>query len=322
MRLFALEATRAFGDKIAASLGVSVDPHEERVFEDGEHKARPLVVVRGQDCYVVQSLHAGPEASAAEKLVRLLFFVGALRQSGAGRVTAVIPYLAYARKDRRTKPGDPVTSRYIAQLIEAMGVDAIVTLEVHNVVALENAFRIRTEHLNPYVLFAEEVRKHMSGERLVVASPDPGGVKRAQLFGEALERYLHREVGFAYLEKRRSAGVVSGSFLAGHVNGATVVILDDLVSTGGTLVRAAESLRSAGASRIMALAAHGLFIDGAAALFRTPAIDRIVVTDAVPNFRLDAAARARVYYVPAAPLFADAIRRLHEDRSMTSLVEG
>lgn len=322
MRLFALEATRAFGEQVAASLEIQLDQHEERTFEDGEHKARPLVLVRGQDCYVVQSLHAGPEASAADKLIRLLFFAGALRQSGAARVTAVVPYLAYARKDRRTKPGDPVSSRYIAQLMEASGIDRLVTLETHNVVALENAFRVPVEHLTPYAPFADRASALAGGARLVVASPDPGGVKRAQLFRETLERRLDCGIGFALLEKRRSQGVVSGSLLAGDVDGATVIVLDDLISTGGTLVRASEALKAAGAEHVFAFAAHGLFIEGAPQLFKPGAIDRLVVGDTVPPFRLSAEARGRTVFIETAPLFAEAISRLQADASMTSLLQG
>jgi len=122
-KVFALKASRAYGEMVAASMGVPLSTHEERSFEDGEHKARPLTSVRGRDVYVVQSLHGGPDDSPNDKLCRLLFFAGAVHDAGARRVTAVIPYLAYARKDRRTKSRDPVTTRYVAQLIEAVGRD-------------------------------------------------------------------------------------------------------------------------------------------------------------------------------------------------------
>jgi ribose-phosphate pyrophosphokinase len=144
MLIFALRATRELGAGISRALGVELAPHEEREFEDGEHKARPLMSVRGRDLYLVQSLYGGPEASPSDKLCRLLFFAGALRDAGAGRVTAVVPYLAYARKDRRTQLRDPITTRYVAQLIEAVGVDRVVVVDVHNLAAFENAFRCPT----------------------------------------------------------------------------------------------------------------------------------------------------------------------------------
>ena len=145
--LFGLEASRGFAADVARALGTPLAVHEERGFEDGEHKTRPLESVRGRDVYVVQSLYGDAAQTVNDKLVRLLFFVGALRDASAARVTAVVPYLAYARKDRKSKSRDPVTTRYVAQLFEAVGADRIVTLDVHNLAAYQNAFRCRTEHL-------------------------------------------------------------------------------------------------------------------------------------------------------------------------------
>ena len=321
MIFFALDASRTFGEAIAAELGVPLSPHEERTFEDGEHKSRPLVSVRGRDVYVIQSLHSGPVESANDKLCKLLFFAGALRESQAARITAVIPYLAYSRKDRQTKPRDPVTTRYMAQILEAAGIGMVVTLEVHNISAFQNAFRIGTVHLDTRSLFAEHVRKSAGGGPLVVASPDPGGVKRAQLFREALDRHLGRDVGFAFLEKRRTGGVVSGSLVAGEVRGASVLVLDDLVSTGHTMVRAAQAFLEQGASSVAAYAGHGLFVSGANEAMASPSLTRIVVTDTVPPFRLDPAVRQRVEVVSAAPLFARTIRCLHERSPLTELSE-
>jgi ribose-phosphate pyrophosphokinase len=310
MLLFALQATHDFGARVAAALATELAPHEEREFEDGEHKARPLVSVQGEHAVVVQSLHGGPAQSGDDKLCRLLFFAGALRDHGAARVTAVVPYLAYGRKDRRTKPGDPVTTRYLAQLMEAIGIDALVTLEAHNVAALQNAFRIPTLHLEVGEVFADRALALAGADPAVVVSPDPGGVKRAQLFRELLERRGARSFGAAYLEKRRSAGVVSGSLLAGDVKGATVLLIDDLISTGGTLQRAAETCLQQGARRVVAFAAHGLFNAGADAALAGGPIERVFITDTVPPFRLGAQALARVEVVSAAPQIAQAIRQL------------
>src|SRR5512143_2008741 len=115
LMLFTLESSRPFAEAIARALDIAVSVHEEREFEDGEHKTRPLVSVRGRDVYVVQSLHGDERQSVNDKLARLLFFIGALKDASAGRVTAVVPYLCYARKDRKSKPRDPVTTRYVAQ---------------------------------------------------------------------------------------------------------------------------------------------------------------------------------------------------------------
>jgi len=142
LMLFALDATRAYGEAIARELGITLSAHEEREFEDGEHKTRPLVNVRGRDVYVIQSLYADAKQSGNDKFVRLLFFLGALRDASACRLTAIVPYLAYARKDRKSKARDPVTTRYVATLFEAVGTDCVVTLDVHNLAAFQNAFSL------------------------------------------------------------------------------------------------------------------------------------------------------------------------------------
>ncbi len=320
LRLFALQATADFGRAVADSLGCKLAAHEERAFEDGEHKVRPIDQVGGDSVYVVQSLHSGPSESANDKLCRLLFFIGALKDAGAARVTAVVPYLCYARKDRRTKSSDPVTTRYIAEMFEAVGTDSIVTLEVHNPVAFENAFRCRTVTLTGTPLFVDYVRA-LKDDKFSVVSPDTGGAKRAELFREALEAVLGRPVAKAFADKHRSAGVVSGDLFVGDVAGATALVIDDLISTGGTLLRAARAARQAGARRVIALVTHGLFMAGSTDVLADPAIERLVVTDAVPAFRLPPGPlRDKIDILPAAPLLAEAIRRLHEGRSLADLL--
>jgi len=323
MRVFALNASRSFGERVASELGIPLSEHEEREFEDGEHKARPLVSVRGQDVYVIQSLHGGPEQSVNDKICRLLFFLGAMREGGAARITAVTPYLAYSRKDRQTKSRDPVTTRYMALLLEAVGIDGVMTLDVHNVVAFQNAFRCHTVHLDTRRLFAAHMRPLVAEDPVAVASPDPGGVKRAQLFREMFEPMLVRPIGSAFMEKRRSAGKVSGTLLVGDVAGATVLVIDDLISTGGTMLRAAEACLEQGAKEVYALAAHGLFVGDAAAVVADPRLMKIIITDTIPPFRLEQETiEKHVEIVSAAPLFAGAIRQIHEGGSIVDLLEG
>ena len=183
MRLFGRNASKEFAEGLGDRLGVWLASHEERDFEDGEFKARPLDSVRGEQVFVCQSLTSSNGQSANDALARLLFFCGALKDAGAEQVVALVPYLAYARKDRRTKPRDPVTTRYVAQVFEAVGVDAIVTVDVHNPAAFENSFRIGKENLEAAPLFAEHFAPLASVvERTVVLSPDAGGVKRARAF--------------------------------------------------------------------------------------------------------------------------------------------
>ena len=226
---------------------VELDAHEEREFEDGEHKARPLVSVRDRDVYVLQSLHSDAQQSVNDKLVRLLLFLGALKDASAARVTAVVPYLAYARKDRKSKPRDPVSTRYVAQLFEAVGVDCIVTLDVHNLAAFQNAFRCRCENLEANPLFVAHFAGRLADADVVVVAPDAGGIKRAEDFRRRLAAALGRPVPMAFAEKHRSSGIVSGEALVGDVSGRVAIIVDDLISGGTTAARAAQACRARGA---------------------------------------------------------------------------
>jgi ribose-phosphate pyrophosphokinase len=319
--IFALDATRDLGTAIASALGVDLAPHEERQFEDGEHKARPLTSIRGRDVYLVQSLHGGPDASPNDKLCRLLFFAGALRDAGAGRVTAVVPYLAYARKDRRTQTRDPITTRYVAQLIEAVGVDRVVTVDVHNLAAFENAFRSPTVHLEARPLFVAHLLPLLRDRRVAVVSPDAGGAKRAELLRESLASALRTEIPLGFLEKRRSWGVVRGQdTVVGSVEGRTVVIVDDLVSTGTTLAGAAAACRARDATMVYAVVTHGLFTGDAERVLAGAGFERLVITNTVPPFRLrPQAADAYLTVLDVAPLLAETIRRLHRDEPLEDL---
>jgi ribose-phosphate pyrophosphokinase len=321
--LFALDASRSYGERVAAALGITLSRHDEREFEDGEHKARSLENVRGRDVYVIHSLYGQPGMSANDKLIRLLFFIGALKDASAAQVTAVCPYLAYSRKDRRTKPRDPLGSRYVAQLFEAVGTDRMVTLDVHNLAAYQNAFRIPAEHLEARGLFVAWFAARLQDEAVVVVSPDAGGVKRADAFRASLARALGRPVGSAFMEKRRSEGVVSGEAVVGDIDGKTAIILDDLVSSGTTLARAAAACQALGAKRVFAAASHGVFAGAAAEVLADPALEKLLVADSIPPFRLPPAMLGRqVEVLDSAPLFAEAIRRLHSGGSLVELMGG
>jgi len=320
--LFALGSSRALGERVAGELGLALSPHEERRFEDDERKVRPLVGVRGKDCYVVSSLEGEAGDSGADKLVRLLFFIGALRDSGAARVTAIAPYLCYARKDRRTKPLDPVATRYVAQLFEGLGADRIVTIDAHNIAAFENAFRIESVALDAQALFARYFVHRLGAEPVAVVSPDLGGEKRAELFRQRLETILARPVAKGFMDKHRSMGEITGEIFAGDVAGCAVVILDDLISSGGTMARAARACRAHGATRIFLAATHGLFTRDAEAALREAPIDEIVVTDTVaPSEAVAQRLRGRLVTLGVETLLAEAIACLHSDGSIDELLE-
>lgn len=321
MRLFALKGTDRLGGAVAQALGAELDPHEERDFEDGEHKARPLVSVRGADVFILHSLAGEPGASANDKLVKLLLFIATCRENGAARVTAIAPYLAYARKDRQTKARDPVATRYVAQLFEVVGADCVVTLDVHNFVAFQNAFRCRTVHLDARRLLCPAILKLAGDLPAVIFSPDGGGVKRADLLRQSYEAETGREAGFGFMEKRRSRGVVSGDLFAGEVEGRAVFLVDDMISTGGTMLRAARACRERGARSVHALATHGLFGEGAEALFTGGAINSVVVTDSLSSAERMASGREdRLEIRSCAPLIAKAIRCLRGQGSLSELL--
>lgn len=319
--LFALEAGRAFGEEVARHFGIALGAHEEREFEDGEHKSRPVINVRNKDIFVIHSLYADTQQSVNDKLVRLLFFIGALRDASAARVTAMVPYLAYARKDAKTQTRDPVTTRYVAQLFEAAGTDRVVTMDVHNLAAFQNAFRIRTDHLEAAKLFEAHFAELLKAEsQITVVSPDIGGMKRAERFRQALSRDLNRELNTAFLEKARAKGVMRGGRVVGDVAG-TAIIIDDLISTGGTLLHAAAACRESGASRVYAAATHGIFVGNASKLLSGAELDGVVVTDTIPPFRFDPKLVCnRLTVLSAAPLFAEAIRRIHGGGSLVDLL--
>lgn len=285
--LFALHGSEDYAARVAQHLGLPLAAHEEREFEDGEHKSRALETVEGRQAVVFHGLHGDDRHSANDKLCRLLFFCAALKDAGARRVQVVAPYLCYARKDRRTKFQDPIITRYVAGLIESCGVDRLTTLEVHNVAAFDNAFRIPSRNLEAAALFAAHFAARLGAAEVVAVSPDAGGAKRAEQFRQELEARIGRPVGSAFMEKYRSDDRISGSLLVGEVRGKVAIVVDDLISTGGTLLRAGQACQAAGATRLFAAAAHGLFTGGTE-LLDSPVFERVVLCDSVPPFRLPA----------------------------------
>ena len=319
--LFALHESQALAAAIGTIVRLPLAPLEERSFEAGEFKLRPLVSVRDREVFVVQSLAGTAAAPVAPRLLRLLFLLLGLRDAGARRLTVLVPYLAFARKDRRTQPRDPVNSRYVAELLECTALARLVALDVHNLAAFDNAFRIPVDHLSALPLFAAHVAERCAGEPLAVVSPDVGGVKRVQLFRELLGARLGREVDLAFIEKRRALGRVSGGQVVGEVRGRSVIVLDDLCATGGTLIRAAAALRAAGASAVQVAFTHAPLPAGLAALAVASDIDSILLTDSVGEVEVPPGASARTTVLPVAPLLAEALTRLRDGRPLTPLLQ-
>lgn len=321
--LFAMNSTRELGEQIAQQIGVSLGEHEERDFEDGEHKTRPLCNVRNRDVFVISSLHGDHLQTANDKLCRLLFFLGAIRDAAAARVIALVPYLCYARKDRQTKPRDPVTTRYIAGLFESVGTDAVVTMDVHNLAAFQNSFRrTGTDHLQAVDAFVDHFAGAFPEQDFAVVSPDAGGMKRAALFRQALDRRTGREASGAMVEKHRSGGKVRGKMFVGDVEGKVVVLVDDLISSGGTLARAAVACQQRGAVSVHAAATHGLFVKDAERTLGESPLEQVAIADTVPPFRVsEEFRRQRLTVLPTAGLWARAVRAIHDGESLAESLE-
>jgi len=311
MRLFALDDTREWGLKLAARLGAPLASHEERSFEDGEFKIRSLESVRGETAFVCASLAAEPPLSPSDKLCRLAFLCGSLKDAGAARAIAVAPYLAFARKDKRTKPRDPVATRYVARMLEAVGVDGLITLDVHNPAAFENAFACPTENLEGAPVFAEHFAALAGGAaRVVVLSPDAGGIHRASSFAALLAERTGRAIDLAFIEKQRSEGRVSGELFAGDVRGADVIVFDDLIASATTIARAAAACAARGARSVHAAAAHGVLARGAVQTLDAAGLASLTLTDSVSGLRARCGGlRLDVQVLDSTASFARAIER-------------
>ncbi len=323
LALFALGANLDLAQRVGRLLHLELARHEERRFEDGEFKIRSLTNVRNKDVFVISSLYGEEETSVSDKLCRLLFFIGALKDASARNVTIVAPYLCFQRKERQTKPRDPIATRYLAQLLEAMGTDRVMTIDAHNLAAYQNAFRCDSEHLDAQALFARFFARLVGKEEVAVVSPDLGGEKRAELFRERLERILARPVAKAFMDKRRSEGKVTGDIFAGDVKGRIAIVLDDLISGGGTMARVAAACRKEGAQAVWCAATHGVFSPGAASVLEGAPIDRLVVTDSVPlpAYMKSDLLQRRLTVVSVANLVAQAIRCCHGGGSIAKLLE-
>jgi ribose-phosphate pyrophosphokinase len=321
--IFAPSESRALGLAASARSGLAVAALEEREYNGGEFKLRPLQPVRDRTVFLVQSLAETQKAPIALRLVRLLFLIHGLRDAGASRVIAVIPYLAYARKDRRTKSRDPVYTRYVAQQLEAAGADRVIALDVHNASSIDNAFRIPVDHLSALPMMAAHYVQHLPHGKLAVVSPDIGGIKRAQLFRELLERKTAKEVELVFIEKRRDGEVLSGGTIVGNPEGRAAIVLDDLCASGATLIKAATALRAAGAISVHATVTHTPREDGLAALAAADDIAQVVVTDSIgyPPKATALGRRGKVTILPCGELLGCAMARMVSGDTLDVLAE-
>ncbi|MCZ8131446.1 MAG: ribose-phosphate diphosphokinase [Steroidobacteraceae bacterium] len=320
--LFAVGPAEALAAAVAAAAGAELGRHELREFERGEHKLRPLTNVRARDVAIVHAVHGDLDgASVNDRLLQAWFFAAAVRDAGARSLTLAVPYLPYARKDRRTKSQDPLGARYVAQHFEATGADRILVVEPHALAAFENAFRIEALALPFAPLVAAAVAAEHADDadaRIVVVSPDVGGTKRAQQLRELLAARLHGEVGFAFVDKERSRGRVRGGELVGEAAGAHCLLVDDLVASGGTIAHAAAAVLAAGARRWSLAIAHALFLPGAIEMLVTSECHRVYLTDSVP-LESDVGRALPTRTLALAPYLGGALRAIWSGGSLAEL---
>lgn len=322
IKLFAPHPDIEYGKNIADILGLQLSELEERNYEGGEHKMRPLENVRGKHVFVIQSLYGDENYSINDKLCRLLFFIATLKEDCAAKVIVLTPYLCYSRKDRQTKPRDPVTTRYVAMLFESMGTDHFVTLDVHNLQAYQNAFRCYTDNLECHNIFAHYFFQKLPGDELAVLSPDEGGMKRADKFRQVLGELTGKPVSLCFREKFRNEGILSGEGLIGNVNNKTVIIYDDMISSGNTLIRAARSARENGAQKIFAVATHGIFSENAAETLNTDYLDEILITNSIHQYaNIKNILGDKLHVLETEGFIAKAIRNIYTGDSVNKLLE-
>lgn len=320
MQIFDLTPHQRLGRNIAQAAGRSLAPIEFRAFKGGQHKIRPKTSVRGEDVFVISCLHNTEDMSVNDHLIRMLFFIAACRDHGADRVTAVVPWLPYARKDRVTQARDPVNSRYVAQLFEAVGTEMLITVDVHNLAAFQNGFRCRTVNLDGVPLFATEVAKQAGDVPVTILSPDFGGVKRAELLRLAVEGLRNKPTDLAVVGKHRSADVIRGDLFAGEVTGHHVWILDDMIESGATMLHAVEECRKRGARAMHLMATHAFCNGPIVRRLLDPAISSLTVTDTVRTVTTPVQ-DARVRTLSVAPLIGRCLERIHNGQPISPVLD-
>jgi ribose-phosphate pyrophosphokinase len=306
-KVFSGNANPALASEICYELGCPVAAANVRHFSDGEVHLQIQENVRGADVFVVQ-----PTCTPVDRnLMELLLMMDALKRASAERITAVLPYYGYARQDRKDRPRMPISARLVASLIERAGADRILAVDLH-AAQIQGFFDVPVDHLfaAPVMVdYFDELR----GEDLTVVSPDAGGVERARAFGKRLGSPL------AIIDKRRSeVNVAEVMHIIGDVAGQHCLIVDDLIDTAGTLVKAAEALLEQGAKSVRACATHAVLSGPAVERIEQSAIEEVIVTNSIP-LREEADNCTRLKQLSVAPLLAKAIQSIHEDGSVSTL---
>ncbi len=299
-------ANRNLTDEVADYLGVKVSDMLVTKFSDGEVRVQINESIRGADVYVFQPL----SYPANQHIMELLLILDALKRSSAGRITAVIPYFAYSRQDRQDKPRTPVSARLLADLITVAGAQRVVTVDLHSP-QIQGFFDIPVDHLSALPVLYEYIKKNLILENPIVVSPDAGGVERARQLANRLG------CGIAIIYKRRpepnKAEVLD---VVGDIEGKEAIIIDDLIDTAGTMVAAANMLINRGAKRVLACATHGVLSGPAVERLTNSPIEQVIITNTIP---VEDKLFNKLKVVSVASLLGEAIKRIHEEESVSSL---
>ena len=308
LRLFAGSANMPLAEKISEYLGIELGNVKIEPFPDGELMIKLEEDVRGKDVFIIQSTCSPVNRSVME----LLIFIDCARRASAERITAVIPYFGYARQDRKDEGRTPITAKLVANLIATAGADRVLTMDLH-AAQIQGFFDIPVDNLLAEPVLSHHFMKE-NIEKLVVVSPDVGNVKRARVYSGRMNGEL------AIIDKRRVSGhEVEVGHIIGQVEGCTVLMVDDMISTAGTICQAAHVCKENGAERILVGTTHAVLCGPAIQRLRDAPIDEIIVTDTIPvsDEKLQDLEKGKVLSVSR--LMGEAIHRIHNDESVSSL---
>ena len=311
--LFSGSSNRELADKIAKRMQTRVGNALVDRFKNEECRIEIRENVRGAEVFVLQSICNSPSGSVNDSLMELLLMIDALRRASANRITAVVPYYGYAKQDKKTKGREPISAKLVANMLETAGAERLVTLDLH-AAQIQGFFNIPVDNLTAAPTLCNYLKNQgLQGENIVVVSPDAGGVPRAETFAKRLKSTL------AVIIKRRPEPDVSEvTHIVGDVQGKIAVVVDDMISTGGTLVKAAEALIKRGATDVYTLATHGIFAGDAVTQFANSPIRKVIVTDTIPlTMALDE--NSKIEQQSIAQILADAIKRITSNRSVSEL---
>ena len=310
LKVFTGSVNRTLAEEICSVLGISLGAADVSRFPGGETHVQLGENVRGNDIYIIQPVCASDGTTPNDALMELLILIDAARRASARRITAVLPYYGYARQDRKDRPRVPITAKLISSLIVTAGARRVLTLDLH-ANQIQGFFDIPVDHLYSINIFAKYLIEK-SVENLVVVTPDVGGIKMARAYSDLLKAPL------AIVDKRRQGGEETEVMnIIGDVSGKNVVITDDLISTGGSLVEAATAVKQRGAKEICAVIVHPVLAGPAVERVEKSVLTELVVSNSIPVPKHSQNSRIKVLSV--APILAEAIRRIHADESVSTL---